>query len=68
VGNPQFGGNRRHQRLGTVATRHPDHIGTAPDRVDRQLAKVVPLAQDHGLDPSAPSLALEVEARGLPPT
>ena len=55
-------GDRRHEGLGPVASRHADHIGPSVDGVLGQLEQVVAGTQHDRLDAAAPGLVLEVEA------
>ena len=66
VGHPAPRGDRRHERLRAVASRHPDHLRSACDCVFGQLQQIIPALQHDRLDASPPSLTGEVEALRLP--
>ena len=53
------------ERLGTVATGHPQHVGAPSDRVTSESGEVVALLEHDGFDPPLLGFANEVELDDL---
>ncbi len=61
-------GDRRHQRLGSVAARHPETIRSSRDCAARQVGELDAVVEHHRLDPECVRKFDETEFVDLPAT